>query len=171
LLDERMPGWRKNVGDQSDLAAMLASTLPSAPPESAEARAAVYGAAGIRLDEADRAARLAATLARYRAALVTGPTLVTPPPARFGFNPGTVVSLGADGNVYPTFHAVAPWGTLDVTGGVLVPPDFSRATVSAPVSAKGPHLHGEGWTIDLAPGWSAVPGTKPGSYTLAKRPR
>jgi hypothetical protein len=170
LLDERMPGWRKNVSEKSDLAAMLGSTLPSAAPESAAARAAVYGAAGIKLDEADRAARLAATLARYRAALVDGPTLVTPPPAHFGFNPGTVVSLGADGNVYPTFHAVAPWGTLDVTGGVLVPADFSRAAVPAPASIKGPHLHGEGWTIDLAPGWSVVPGAKPGNYRLVKPP-
>ena len=150
---------------------MLASTLPRAAPESAETRAAVYGATAIRLDESDRAAGLKATLAKYRATLVDGPTLATPPPGHFGFNPSTVVSLGADGNVYPTFHAVAPWGTLDVKAGVLVPSDFSRATVSAPTSVKSPHLAGKGWTIDLAPGWSAVPGTKPGSYKLVEHPR
>ena len=38
--------------------------------------------------------------------------------------------MGEANTVYPTFHATAEWGSLDVTDGVLVPTDFSRATVA-----------------------------------------
>lgn len=172
LLDERMPGWREKLDEHSDLGAMLASTLHDNAKESTEARAAVYGASGLRVVLADRAAREKAMQAHYRAALVDGPTLSLTALGRFNFNPSTAVALGADGMVYSTFHAIAAWGTLDVkAGGVLVSSDFRRAAVSAPASTKGPHLEGQGWSIDLAPGWSAAPGTRPGSYVLTQHPR
>jgi hypothetical protein len=166
LLDERLPGWRTRLDAQSDLGALLGSTLERQPPVSAEARAALYGASGIRMMEADRAARGEAEKARYRALLVTGPTLTTPQPGNFSFNPSTLVSLGDGYTIYPTFHAVAKWGTLDVKDGVRVPTDFASTTLAAPTDTKGPHLAGPGWTIDLAPGWSLVPGAKAGSFIL-----
>lgn len=166
LLDERLPGWRAHLNEQSDLGALLASTLQGGAKVSAQDRAAHYGASEIRIMEADRAANAEAVKARYRALLIDGPTLTTPGPGNFSFNPSTLVALGDGNTVYPTFHAVAPWGTLDVKDGVRVPTDFSSTTLPAPKDTKGPHLEGPGWTIDLAPGWSVVPGAKAGSYTL-----
>jgi hypothetical protein len=169
LLDERMPGWRTKLTRDSDLGAMLESTLRGHAKASAEARANLYGAAMLRVAEADRAQKEAAEKARYRAALVDGPTLALPGGHyRFSFNPSTLVSLGDAGTVYPTFHLEADWGTLDVKDGVLVPTDFSGATVAAPKDTNGPHVEGPGWTLDLAPGWSVVPAAKPGSYTVKK---
>lgn len=177
LLDERMPGWRKTLNEHADLGAMLASTLHGNAQESAESRAAAYGASGLRVVLADRAAREKAMQAHYRAVLVDGPTLSLTALGRFNFNPSTAVALGADGMVYSTFHAIARWGTLDVkAGGVLVAPDFSRATLPVPTTIKGahlegPHLEGSGWTLDLAPGWSVAPGAKSGDYVLTQHPR
>jgi hypothetical protein len=169
LLDSRLPGWRTKLSAQSDLSALLASTLPPHATVSAEARAPLYGAAAIRLAEAERAQRAEAVRARYRARLVEGPTLLLPgKKLAFSFNPSALVSLGDANTVYPTFHATAEWGTLDVTDGVLVPTDFSHATVAAPKDTQGSHLEGPGWTLDLATGWSVVPGARAGSYTLAK---
>lgn len=171
LLDERLPGWRKQLDEKSDLSALLASTLPAAPAVSAQARARSYGAAAIRVAEVERDQKAQAAKARYKAALVDGPTLALPGEKHhfaFSFNPSAVVSLGDAGMVYPTFHATADWGTLDVTDGVLVPTDFSRATVAAPKITTGSHIEGPGWTLDLAPGWQVVPGDKAGSYTLKK---
>jgi hypothetical protein len=172
LLDQRLPGWRTKLSTQSDLSTLLASTLP--PPHatvSAEARAPIYGAAAIRIAEAERAQKAQAAKSRYRARLVEGPTLLLPGGRKFAFsfNPSTLVSLDDSNTVYPTFHATAEWGTLDVTDGVLVPTDFTRATVAAPKDIQGPHLEGPGWTLELAAGWSVVPGAREGSYTVAKR--
>lgn len=171
LLDERLPGWRRKLSVKSDLSALLASTLSAHASVSAEARAPLYGAAAIRIAETERAQKLEATKARYRARLVEGPTLLLPGGRKFAFsfNPSALVSLGGTNTVYPTFHATAEWGTLDVTDGVLVPTDFSGATVAAPTDIQGPHIEGPGWTLDLAPGWSVVPGARAGSYTVAKR--
>lgn len=166
LLDERLPGWRKRINAQSDLGAMLASTISGSDRMSAEDRAQVYGASEIRIVEMDRAVKTEAEKVRYRALLVTGPTLTTPEPGNFSFNPSTLISLGDGSTVYPTFHAVAKWGTLDVKDGVRVPPDFNNATVAAPRYMKGPHLEGSGWTIDLASGWYVVPGAKAGNFIL-----
>lgn len=172
LLDERMPGWRKTLNEHSDLGAMLASTLHGNVKESAESRAAAYGASGLRVVLADRAAREKAMQAQYRAVLVDGPTLSLTALGRFNFNPSTAVSLGADGIVYRTFHAIARWGTLDVKdGGVLVSADFGHAALPVPMAVKGPHLEGRGWTIDLAPGWSVAPAAKSGNYVLQKESR
>jgi hypothetical protein len=171
LLDQRLPGWRTNLSAQSDLGALLASTLPPHSAESVEVRALHYGALATRIAEAERAQKAEAARARYRARLVEGPTLLLPGGRKFAFsfNPSTLVSLGEANTVYPTFHATAEWGTLEVTDGVLVPTDFSRATVAAPKETNGPHLEGPGWTLELATGWSVVPGARAGSYTVAKQ--
>jgi len=171
LLDQRLPGWRTKLSTQSDLSGLLASTLPPHSAVSAEARAPLYGAVAIRIAEAERAHKAEAAKARYRARLVEGPTLLLPGGRKFAFsfNPSTLVSLGDANTVYPTFHATAEWGTLDVTDGVLVPTDFSRATVAAPKDTQGPHLEGPGWTLDLEAGWSVAPGARAGSYTVAKK--
>ncbi len=171
LLDQRLPGWRRHLCAQSDLSALLASTLPTHAAVPAEARAPLYGAAAIRIAEAERARKAQAAKARYRARLVEGPTLLLPGGRKFAFsfNPSTLVSLGDADTVYPTFHATAEWGTLDVTDGVLVPTDFSRATVAAPSDTQGPHLEGPGWTLELAAGWGVVPVARAGSYTVMKK--
>ncbi len=171
LLDQRLAGWRTKLSAQSDLSALLASTLPPHAVISAEARASFYGAVAIRSAEAERAEKAEAAKARYRARLVEGPTLLLPGGHKFAFsfNPSTLVSLGDANTVYPTFHATAEWGTLDVTDGVLVPTDFSRATVAAPKDTLGTHLQGPGWTLELAAGWSVVPGAKEGSYVVSKK--
>lgn len=171
LLDERLPGWRSNLKAQSDLGDLLASTLHGQVAESAEARAALYGAAALRISEADRAMKADAEKARWRALLIDGATLTLPKSGKFAFsfNPSTLISLGGAGTVYPTFHVVSGWGTLDVKAGVLVPTDFSRATVVAPKNTSGPHLEGLGWTLDLAPGWSVVAASKEGNFTARKK--
>jgi hypothetical protein len=168
LLDERLPGWRKKLDEKSDLSVLLASTLPAGKAASAEARAPLYGEAALRIAEEERAKKAEALKARYRARLVDGPTLLLPGGKHFAFsfNPSAVVGLGDAGMVYPTFHATDDWGTLDVTDGVLVPTDFSHATLAAPTATGGTHIEGPGWTLDLAPGWQLVPGDKAGDYTV-----
>ncbi|MEO7026296.1 MAG: hypothetical protein ABI056_01950, partial [Caulobacteraceae bacterium] len=106
----------------------------------------------------------------WRALLIDGPTLLLSKAGKFAFsfNPSTLVSLEDAGTVYPTFHVVSDWGTLDVKTGALVPTDFTRVTVAAPKDTRGPRIEGPGWTLDLAPGWSIVPAPKPRSYTVRR---
>jgi hypothetical protein len=168
LLDQRMPGWYRKISKATDLADLLASTVHGVV--STKERAPFYGEAAIRIAETDRARKADAEKARYRALLVDGPILTLPSAGHFAFNfnPSTLISLGDAGAVYPTFHVRDSWGVLDVKEGVLVPSDFSGATVVAPSDTTGSHLEGPGWTLDLAPGWHVVPAAKAGSYMVKK---
>ena len=170
LLDERLPGWRRKLSVKSDLSALLASTLSAHAPVSAEARAPLYGAAAIRIAETERAQKLETTKARYRARLVERTHTAIAGRAKIclqlqpecaGFFGGHQYGLShVSCNLRmgharcDRWHAGAhgfQWGD---SGGT------QRHSRSA--------YEGPGWTLDLAPGWSVVPGARADSYTVAK---
>lgn len=175
LLDRYAPGWRRELGRAPDLARRLAVALgaPDAEPDRALAgrRAAAYGGEVVRAEEAERAARLAESRARYRRELVDGPVLhLSGPGLLFMFNPNTVLPLGDDGHVYPHATIEGPWGRLTIhEGGALAPPTRDRARVAAPERAEpGPDgtVNGPGWVLELAPGWRLAPGPRAGDYRV-----
>ncbi|MCB0411938.1 MAG: hypothetical protein KDD22_05390, partial [Bdellovibrionales bacterium] len=170
LLDQRLPGWRTKLTSQSDLSDLLASKLKK-PTAQAELRAKIYGFSEISNAESDRAAKIEITKAYYRKLLVDGPTLKFPASGemRYTFNPSTLISLDGIGAVYPTFHVVGPWGTLNVTDGALRPKDLNHVIVAAPKSTKGSHIEGDGWGLDLLAGWEVVPSDNSKDFTVIKR--
>lgn len=170
LLDQRLSDWRSKLSVESDLAALLASTIKR-PAVDLKARAKAYGEASIRIAEKDRAEKIEATKARYRKLLVEGPTLILPGSenARFTFNPTNIVSLDEIGAVYPTFHVTDDWGMLDVTDGALRPKGVHQVIVAAPTKISGQQVEGPGWTLELAEGWSVVPVADSKNFTIEKQ--
>ena len=170
LLDEAGARWRPRVREGAGLGELLGAALGVQALEVQEvaAREGAYDGAALRRTEETRAAEAAKQLAHYRSVLVEGPVLhLTLRKMNIEFNPATLVPLGAEGTVYPTAHIVDVWGALTVTGGgVRMAQDWKHAYVSAPRSPKGDPLSGEGWTLKLAPGWSAQPGARKGDLEL-----
>jgi hypothetical protein len=179
LLDRYQPGWRQRTAPP-DLAARLAAALPDDAAhadtpvvETAWRRAEHYGVQQIRLEESERARRVAERRARYRRELVDGPVLhLELPDRRLMFNPNTVLALGAAGNVYPGAILLGPWGRLTLEeGAALAPPGRDWARVAAPATLQpGPDgaLHGPGWTLEIESGWRVVAGDRPGDFRLAQ---
>jgi hypothetical protein len=92
-----------------------------------------------------------------RARLVAGP------------GPNTLIPLSPEGTVYPTGSFSAEWGSLDVTGGgALVAGDFRTVRVPIPADTAARPLRGEGWTLELAPGWHLAPGSRTGDLTVSR---
>jgi hypothetical protein len=171
LLDQRAPGWRHRLAATSDLAGMLAASLPRGPAANAPGRAENYGAAALRLSEERRATEAEAVRAQYRAKLIDGAVLMLPNLGhrfRVSFNPSGLVPMGDAGTVYPTMQVSDEWGSLNAREGVLMAGNWSRVTVTAPADPSGMHIAGAGWSLDLAPGWRLVPGERPGSFTVHK---
>jgi len=73
------------------------------------------------------------------------------------FDPRTVVPLGELGSVYPTLRVADDWGVLEVTGGALVTADWSAVVVAAPGTAVPRPITGDGWRLELVPGWRLEP--------------
>ncbi len=180
LLDRYRPDWREDLEPASDLADLLAAALNAPEPgpdlqDRARSRAAPYGYAEVRAEEARRAERMSEERARYREELVEGPVLILElPERRLMFNPNTVVSLGEEGSVYPGAILEGPWGRLTLTdGAALATPGRDRARVRAPdlwEPEPDGNLAGPGWILELTPGWGAVPGPRPGDLRLELDP-
>ena len=171
LLDRYAAGWRARVAHEG-MAQQLARALSFVPPPElaarAERRAAAYDGGEIAAQEDAREADRQRRLTDLRARLVAGPVLVLEQNGlRRAFNPNTLVSMPPEGTVYPTGSFSAEWGSLDVTaGGALVSTDYRSLRVPAPADTTGRTIHGEGWTLELAPGWSIRPGARPGDLTV-----
>ncbi len=83
------------------------------------------------------------------------------------FDPGNLVPMDSLGTVYPNIRIVDEWGILTVSsGGALLSADFSQITLSQPKNLTPPAVEGEGWTLELKPGWSIAPGKRKGDFTL-----
>jgi hypothetical protein len=174
LLDRRAPGWREQAGERP-LADMLADAVgftadPDAPEADLVARAARYDYTEVAREESTRAAAAAARLADIHARLLDAPVLLLEQDdLRATFNPNELVPVPGHGTYYPTGTFQATWGRLEVTAaGALVTPDWQTVRVPAAAARLGAgarSVHGEGWTLDLAPGWNVEP-TAGGGWRL-----
>lgn len=170
LLDDLAPGWRTALTAQSDLGVVLAAaigfTASSDTAAAVQAAAARYDGQAVAEDEILAEVERARQRAVWVGRLVDGPVLRLPfQEMRIGFNPGNLVPLPPHGTVYPTLRITDVWGVLEVTDGALLDEDWSAVAVAAPADASA--LAGQGWTLQLNPGWRLVPGERAGDYSIA----
>ena len=176
LLDQSGKPWRKQLRSVGSLSSMLANAYkPEMPPVAqAEAvrRAQPYdGDDTISLENA-REAHHQKDIADAKAKFIDGPVLVLPlgPDVRYTFNPHGLLALDNSMTMYPTTQVTDQWGTLHVDDGALLIRGNNRMLVRAQVRAPadGSKLQGEGWKLDLKPGWKLEKGERPGDWKVVK---
>ncbi len=173
LLDEADPDWRGGVSDETNLSALLAGALDlEVSAAGAEARAERYGAARVIAQEEARAERIAEREAELKRLLVDGPVLTAPVASsfRYSFDPNQATPMPGHGTVYESARVTDDWGVLEVeAGGVLfvrAEGGITRAVVPVEEGRAKAPLEGEGWRLELGPGWKVVEGESPGSWRL-----
>ena len=169
LLDDLLPGWRRQVRSSSDLGDMLASAIRITPTADVAAAAARYDGASLRAAEEARDRARQARVAELRRRFVDGPVL-TMPAAGSGTSDtrDNVVIPGAGTVFFHDFTLSARWGRLEANNGVLRSSDGT--TVSVPVTGppEGTRLKGDGWSITLNAGWVVRPAARAGSFTIVR---
>lgn len=169
LLDRADPEWRGKLGSDRRLDELLAGALGLTTPShlDLDARVAAYDDGTLRANEERRETERRALQAEYRAKLVDGPVLVLPLASpNFQFNPQTLTPLKGQGTVFPTIRLTDSWGALEVEhGGALVRSEPRQATVSA-ASADVSQLTGDGWRLELNPGWEIGQSERPGDFVV-----
>ncbi len=175
LLDRYAPGWRERAAQAASLDSMLISALQVQPQQdlqrAAVQRAALYGYRAVASAEHEREQRHELFLNELRSRFLQAPTLDFPsaPEMARNFNPSTLVPFPPYGTFYPTGIFSANWGKLKVeSGGALVAPDNRSLRVPAPSNIETRPIHGAGWTLEIAPGWTIRPSGHPGSYVLVR---
>lgn len=174
LLDAVSSNWRRSVTPSSDISRMTARAyqLHVTTPTSSQAQTIIarYGGFAIESQEKARAARIAALTVKYKNELIAGPTIALPMTGfSISFNPRDIEAVDPYGSVYHTLKVTAPWGAITVSGGdAMIDKDFHVLTIAAPPAVSGSAVHGQGWTLTLAPGYAVVPDPKKsGSYIVS----
>ncbi|MFZ1086078.1 MAG: hypothetical protein WAN35_14020 [Terracidiphilus sp.] len=173
LLDRYSPGWYRKlkIGDGYGtlLAAALHYRLPANLHQDAERQAALYGGVALRATEVEIDKKRQQILAQNRAKFVDGPTLTLPfRKMRVQFDPRTLQPLEGAGTVYGKMRISDEWGVLEASSGALMKTDWSAVIVVAPAASEGSSLKGDGWTLELKPGWKILPAARKGDFILAQ---
>lgn len=171
LLDRYLPGWRDRLGAGQGFDALLRNALHIALPANlqlaAERRATQYDGTTLHAAETERETRRQQIVAAYRARFIDGPVLALPfQNMHVQFDPRNLQPLGDAGTVYPNLRISDDWGILDAKNGALMKPDWSAVIIVAPSASSGSSLKGDGWTLELKPGWKIIPGTRKGDLLL-----
>ena len=169
LLDDLLPGWRRQVRGTSDLGDLLASSTNRPPTTDVAVAAARYDGATLRTAEEARDRAQQVRIAELRRRFVDGPVLTMPAPGRgTSDTTGSVVIPGAGTVFFHNFTQSGQWGRLEANDGVLRASD--GATLSVPVTGtlEGTTLKGDGWSATLNSGWVVRPAARPGSFTIVR---
>lgn len=179
LLDESGAAWRKLLKPDSDLGALLAKAHRLQSAEATEAaaiaRAQKYDGDEIIASEQHREARQQKIIAEQRSRLIDKPLLVLPasPDVNYSFDPDEVTAMSDDMSVYGgDVQVMDAWGILTVTSGALFVREngrLARVQVPAPGNPSASSTAGEGWKLELKPGWKLVTGSRPGDWTVQKQ--
>ncbi|HEY6369322.1 MAG TPA: hypothetical protein VIX37_01975 [Candidatus Sulfotelmatobacter sp.] len=171
LLDRYLPGWHDQLRAGQGFGALLRNALHIALPANlrlaAERRATQYNGATLRATETERETRRQQIVAGYRARFIDGPVLTLQfRHMHVQFDPRNLQPLEDAGTVYPSLRISDDWGILDAKNGALMKPDWSAVIVVAPSASIGSSLAGDGWTLELKPGWRIVRGIRKGDFIL-----
>ena len=169
LLDDLLPGWRRQVRATSDLGDMLASAVNKPPTTDLAVAAARYDGAKVRAEEEARDRAQQIRVAELRRRFVDGPVLTMPAPGRGTSDTTDSVVIPQAGTVFfRNFTLTAQWGHLDANNGVLKSSNGSTLSVPVNGTLEGTTLKGDGWTATLNSGWVVRPASRPGSFTIVR---
>jgi hypothetical protein len=169
LLDDLLPGWRRQVRGTSDLGDMLASATNRPPTPDVAVAAARYDGATLRTAEETRDRAQQVRVAELRRRFVDGPVLTMPAGGSGTSNTTGSVGIPGAGTVFfHNFTLSAQWGRLNANNGVLRAADGSTLSVPVTGPLAGTTLQGDGWSVTLNAGWVVQPAARPGSFTIVR---
>lgn len=174
LLDGSSVEWRSQVTLATDLGALLAHAAKAAPRPvtEAERRAARYGGVALGAMEDERQEKQLAQVAEWRRSLVDGPVLIVDKKTATSgtFDPNKLFPLSEAQFVCTSCSIIADWGTLTVEDGAMFQDDTTGHAQVSLVGATGGSTKGTGWSLELASGWTVVPGVREGDRMLVRHP-
>jgi hypothetical protein len=169
LLDDLLPGWRRQVRSTSDLGDLLASATNRPPTTDVAVAAARYDAATLRTAEEARDRAQQVRVAELRRRFVDGPVLTMPAAGSGTLDTTGSVGIPGVGTVlFRNFTLTAQWGSLNANNGVLRAADGATLSIPVTMPLDGITLQGDGWSATLNTGWVVRPAARPGSFTIVR---
>jgi hypothetical protein len=169
LLDDLLPGWRRQLNGTSDLGDLLASAIKRPSTTDVTVAAARYDGATLRTAEEVRDRAQQVRVAELRRRFVDGPVLTMPAGGSGTSDTRDSVGIPGVGIVYfHNFTLSAQWGRLNANNGVLRSADGTTLSVPVTGPLEGTTLQGDGWSVTLNAGWVVRPAARAGSFTIVR---
>ena len=169
LLDDLLPGWRRQLSGTSDLGDLLASAIKRPSTTDVTVAAARYDGATLRTAEEVRDRAQQVRVAELRRRFVDGPVLTMPAGGSGTSDTRDSVGIPGVGIVYfHNFTRSAQWGRLNANNGVLRSADGTTLSVPVTGPLEGTTLQGDGWSVTLNAGWVVRPAARAGSFTIVR---
>jgi hypothetical protein len=169
LLDDLLPGWRRQLRGTSDLGDLLASATNKPPTTDIAAAAGRYDGATLRTVEEARDRARQIRVAELRRRFVDGPVLTMPAGGSGTSDTRDSVGIPGVGTVlFHNFTLSAKWGRLNADSGVLRAADGTTLSVPVTTPLNGTTLQGNGWSATLNAGWVVRPAARPGSFIIVR---
>lgn len=169
LLNTINPGWNKKINNTSNLASFFEASfdvqLPADIKTHVTKTIALYQGDIIAQENA-RAEQIRRQKEAYVKMFLESPATELPlMNMNMSFDYTTMVSLNEKGMVYPNIRITDKWGILTVSKGALISADWSKVRISFPVSLQENKISGDGWMLELSPGYTLIKDDA-GSYKL-----
>ncbi|TWI84399.1 hypothetical protein LX66_4766 [Chitinophaga japonensis] len=173
LLYKRNRDWNKEITTSTDLTAYFMDAfnirVPADLETVTESIAGNYNGETIMKEEAIREEKRKKLVAGYRRRFIEQPHCeIQFEKVSISFDPRNIVPLEDKGSVYPNIRVTDAWGILTVEGGALVAPGWDRILVTNPTGADGKKITGDGWTLELADGYTLEKDEESGNYKVAR---
>ena len=169
LLDDFLPGWRRQLSGTSDLGDLLGSATDMPPTADLAVASARYDSAALRTAEEARDRAQQVRVDELRRRFVDGPVLTMPAVGRGTSDTTGSVGIPGAGTVFFNNYTLSgQWGRLDANNGVLRSADGTKLSVPVNGPIEGANLQGDGWSATLNSGWVMRPAARPGSYTIVR---
>jgi hypothetical protein len=169
LLDDLLPGWRRQLRGTSDLGDLLASAISRPPTTDVAVAAARYDGATLRTAEEARDRAQQVRVAELRRRFVDGPVLTMPAGGSGTSDTTGSVGIPEAGTVFfRNFTLSAKWGRLNANNGVLRSADGTTLSVPVTRPLEGTTLQGDGWSATLNSGWVVRAAARSGSFVIVR---
>ncbi|WP_414846600.1 hypothetical protein [Chryseobacterium sp. IT-36CA2] len=174
LLYQRDQSWNKKINAITDLTDYFIKGFNIVI--SADLKKEVHKLSGdydgktIIKEEGEREERTKKLIAEYKLKFIQQPHFeIKFEKMNVSFDPKNIMPLEDKGTVYPTIRITDLWGILTVENGALMSPNWDRISITNPVKTENKKISGDGWTLELADGYTVEKDRATGNYRLAKK--
>ncbi len=174
LLNQTKKFWNKEIHNDTNLTDYFMSSFNISMPNDTNNRVqeifCMYDGKKIENEEIKREEDIKLKTDEYKARFIENPHLeITLEKMSISFDALNIFPLESLGSVYPTLRLTDNWGVLTVENGALLGPNWKTVTLSKPLEIGKGKVTGNGWVIDMQPGYEVVKNKDNNNFTLKKK--
>ncbi|QIY90111.1 hypothetical protein [Chryseobacterium gallinarum] len=173
LLYNRDKNWNKKIANTTNLTRYFINAfqiiIPADLEKTVKDNMNQYNGMIISQEETQRDGKIKKIIADYKFKFIEQPHFeIKFEKMNVSFDPRNIIPIENKGTVYPNMKLTDLWGILNVEKGALMSPDWDKVSITNPVRTEGKKITGDGWTLDLADGYT-LEKDKANNYRLIKK--